>query len=217
MPASSRHHAADPIEDAGEVFEPAAMPQDGRPLDGDAGSRHLTPFGTPWVRRPVDWREDHDLSAGRQHFGLDPPGAALDDNPCAVEIRLGGDAPQAEPATDTLTGERCWQHQRWTVRRIPGAENGALTVQAQWNPAPAGTIRATAERIEFRRSDPWRTLLTWIRRTDGRPALDNDEDAGRIAAAGVLVFAAPWPAGPPRIVGSRDQDREAGGQTPAGK
>ena len=161
-------------------------------------------FAPNWTRDPVDWRDDFDLCARGQLRGTAPPGAALDDNPCALQLELKEDGPAATRFTDKASARQGWTFRGWAV--LPLGDGAGFVVRRAAETRSAGQVLVTPSRIEMRRNDAWRTLLTWIAREPREPALETENEQARVAAAAALTFAAPWPIGPPRVRYSAEQE-----------
>ena len=201
-----RDRGEDPIEADRAAFErsgisvPAFLRDDAAPDARENDAR----FAPDWTRDPGDWREDFDLCAGDQLRGTAPPRAALDDNPCALQLELKEDGPRATRFTDKTTGRRGWTFQSWAV--LPLGDGAGFVVRRAAETRSAGQVLVTPSRLEMRRNDAWRTLLAWIARDPREPALETEDGQARVAAAAALTFAAPWPIGPPRVRYSAEQE-----------
>ena len=77
--------------------------------------------------------------------------------------------------------------------------NDAYTAMPRHTASPVGTVRQARRRIDYRRADAWNTLLAYVERDGDAPDLGYGRTLGRALAAAALVFAAPWPQGPPRV------------------
>ena len=164
-----------------------------------------------WTRPPGDWREEHDLAAGRTQLrGLAPPGAAGPDNPCALRLKLPGPRAAARPAEPgTSHNEHAYIKRPFLFTpRGDGGWNVALRNSNQ----RVGTLAETAGQVEIRRADQWSTLLAVVPRS-GPGALLEPPLLGRTLGLAHLVFSFRWPAGPPGVR-LPDNYRKTGKPTP---
>ena len=150
-----------------------------------------------WRRPPIDWREEHDLVAGRrQVLGLAPPGAPTTDNPCALRLKLPGAraaATRVEPGT--THDDRAW------IRRphlFTPREDGGWNVVVHNSIRRVGTLTDTGGQVEIRRADPWSTLLA-VAPQPGEQKLLDPPLLGRTLGLAHLVFSVRWPPGPPAV------------------
>ena len=162
---------------------------------------HIPVPAEEWVRGPLDWRETYDLLAGQQVHGVTQPGAVLDNNPRAVQIMLPGNGFRAMREYSDAVGERRWTWRSIVFQPIGIQLMGCRHFQAtrETGGQPIGDVIETRTRIELRRNDPWRTLLAYLHRNQGRPSLDEEDDTARVLRAAAIVFSLHWPAGPPRL------------------
>lgn len=176
-------------ERSGEATPAFLLPESSGP---DARDR----FQPVWEHGPEDWREDADLRIGEQRYGARAPGAPREDNPCALRIRLPEKA-SAERTADAAHDAPIWV--RGSYQFVPRADGDGFCAMPRHTASPVGTIRQTPRRIECRRADAWNTLLAYAERESGTPDLEDEATQGHALAAAALVFAAPWPQGPPRV------------------
>lgn len=167
-----------------------------------------------WTRPPADWREEHDLAAGRiQLRGLAAPGAPGPDNPCALRLKLPGAEAAARPAGPGRThDDRAWVLAPYLF--TPRADGG-WNVTVRHTSRLAGTVADTGTRIELRRADHWSTLLAVVDHAGSEQLLEAPL-LGHTLGLAKLVFDARWPAGPP-IVRLPDEYRKPKKAAPAPK
>lgn len=166
------------------------LPEDNEPDASD----DLMP---EWRRPPVDWREEHDLVAGRrQQLGLAPPGAPGPDNPCALRLKLPGPRAAARPVErGTTHDDRAWIKRPYLF--TPRAD-GSWNVFVNNSSRRVGTIALSGERIELHRTDHWSTLLAVVPQAGGEPLLEPPL-LGRTLGLAHRVFSTRWPPGPPTV------------------
>ncbi len=192
--ARPRHEDEDPPE--ADYGNPAhATPAFLRPETHEPDARD-DPL-PEWTRPPADWREEHDLIAGRiQLRGLTPPGAPTADNPCALRLKLPGPHAAAQPVEPGTTHD-----DRAYIKRphlfIP-REDGGWNVLLSSSNRQVGTLADTGEQIEIRRADQWSTLLAVVPHSGTEPLLQPPL-LGRALGVAHLVFTARWPPGPPTV------------------
>ena len=150
-----------------------------------------------WTRPPADWREEHDLAAGRRHLrGPAPPGAPGPDNPCALRLKLPGERAAARPAEPGTTHDEHAYIKRAFL--FTPRENGGWNVALHNSNQRVGTIAEVDGQIEIRRADQWSTLLAVVPRTGAGPLLQPPL-LGRTLGLAHLVFSVRWPPGPPAV------------------
>ena len=166
-----------------------------RPVTNEPDARD-DPLPT-WTRPPADWREEHDLAAGRRHLrGLAPPGAPTGDNPCALRLKLPGERAAARPARPgTAHDERAYIKRPFV---FTPRENGGWNVALHNSSQRVGTIAEVDGQVEIRRADQWSTLLAVVPRTGAGPLLQPPL-LGRTLGLAHLVFSVRWPPGPPGV------------------
>ena len=158
----------------------------------------------PWTRDPVDWREDADLCNGEQRHGLRSPGAAGDENPCAWRLRLSDNGPQATRARNKTGHETAWVYAGWTF--TPLEEKTGYRARRGNQSRTGGTVIETEDRVEVRRNDTWRTLLSWFPKQAGGPTFVNEQSTAELLAGAALTLSHPWPQGPPTVQSSRQKN-----------
>ena len=150
-----------------------------------------------WTRPPADWREEHDLAAGRvQVRGLTPPGTPGPDNPCALRLKLPGPEAATRPAKPGTThDDRAWVLAPYL---FTPRSDGGWNVTVRHTSRRAGTVTDTGTRVELRRADHWSTLLAVVEHAGGQQLLEAPL-LGRTLGLAKLVFDERWPAGPPIV------------------
>ena len=150
-----------------------------------------------WTRPPADWREEHDVTAGRrQLLGLAPPGAPTAENPCALRLKLPG----ARAATTPVEPGTTHDDGAW-IRRphlFTPRGNGGWNVVVHNSSRRVGTLTDTGGQVEIRRTDPCSTLLAVVPQP-GEQKLLEPPLLGRALGLAHLVFSVRWPPGPPAV------------------
>ena len=165
-----------------------------------------------WTRPPVDWREEHDLIAGRiQLRGLAAPGAPIDENPSALRLKLPGADNAAQPVDPGAThDDRAWVLAPYL---FTPRDDGGWNVTVRHTSRLAGTVADTGTRVELYRADQWSTLLAVVEHARHEQLLEAPL-LGRTLGLAKLVFDTRWPAGPP-VVRLPDEYRKPKKAAPA--
>lgn len=150
-----------------------------------------------WTRPPADWREEHDLAAGRRQLrGLAPPGAATAGNPCALRLKLPGERAAARPAEPgTAHDGRAWIKRRFL---FTPRDDGGWNVLLRNSSQRVGALADTGGQVEIRRADQGATLLAIVPQPGAQRLLEPPL-LGRTLGLAHLVFSVRWPPGPPTV------------------